>query len=285
MLESELITDAGLTPGEAKVYLALLELGASTAGPIIKRSGVARSFIYNLLGSLTEKGLVSSTLKGRHHHFQAAEPSRLLDFMIKRREELERSQDRISALLPELLRIQGQASSNTVGMYEGFKGIQTCFERYKERLKENDEYLCLGIIAHQDEKYHTYWQEHHEERIRQGIKCRMLFNSNTTEEILINRNSFKDAQARRMPTNIATPAWFFIYADRVGIFLQGTTPFAIEIQNMDVAHSFRQYFEDYWQRSQPFVATIVKRSDKRVASGKFKRKESGQSFKDAVRKE
>ena len=39
----------GLTEGEAKVYLALSELGSSTVGPIVKKSRVAYSNIYDIL--------------------------------------------------------------------------------------------------------------------------------------------------------------------------------------------------------------------------------------------
>ena len=35
------LKEAGLTDGEIKVYLALLELGSSTTGPVIEKSGIA----------------------------------------------------------------------------------------------------------------------------------------------------------------------------------------------------------------------------------------------------
>ena len=35
----------GLTDGEAKAYLALSELGSTTVGPIVKKSGVSYSNI------------------------------------------------------------------------------------------------------------------------------------------------------------------------------------------------------------------------------------------------
>ena len=51
-MEISLLKEVGLTEGEAKVYLALLELGASTSGPIVKKSRVSRSIIYNILEKL-----------------------------------------------------------------------------------------------------------------------------------------------------------------------------------------------------------------------------------------
>jgi predicted transcriptional regulator len=252
MYEAELISEADLTPGEAKTYLALLELGSTTAGPIIEKSGVARSFIYNILNSLIEKGLVSYVLKDGTRIYQAAEPSRIVDYMQTRKEQLEKNQEKIQALLPKLMLLQSSAPTTAVSVFAGFKGIQTCFERYQLKLKKGDEYLCYGAYPIQEEKYHTYWKKHHKERIKEGITCRMLFNQGTARSIMLNRNSYKGCDTRYMPTALKTPAWFYIYADVVGIFLQSRSPVAIEIVNEEIATTFRQYFEEFWSASKPF---------------------------------
>ena len=62
-MDTGLLESVGLTKSEAKVYLALLELGSSSKGPIVKRSGVASSKVYELLDKLIAKGLVSIVVK------------------------------------------------------------------------------------------------------------------------------------------------------------------------------------------------------------------------------
>ena len=62
-MEFNALKDAGLTDGEAKVYLALLELGSSTTGPIIHKSKIAKSIVYQILEKLMQKGLVSYVTK------------------------------------------------------------------------------------------------------------------------------------------------------------------------------------------------------------------------------
>ncbi len=248
MYEVELIREAGLTPGEAKVYLALLELGTSTAGPIIEKSKVSPSFVYNILNSLIGKGLASFVLKEETRHYQAAEPSRILDYLRVRRETLEKNEKRIEDLLPKLLLMQSMAAQNSVALFQGFKGVQTCFERYQLKQKKGDEWLCFGILANQDEKYHSYWKRQHQKRIKEGIAARMLFNTDTPAAVLANRNSYKGCDSRYMPTDVRTPAWFFVYADVTVIFLQ-SGEFAIEITSAEVAQTFRQYFDDYWKAS------------------------------------
>lgn len=56
--EISLLNNFGITNNEAKVYITLLQMDASTGYKISKSSGIPRSKIYNLLSSLEEKGLI-----------------------------------------------------------------------------------------------------------------------------------------------------------------------------------------------------------------------------------
>lgn len=55
---TELLMRFGLTESEAKVYVTLLQMDASTGYKVSKLSGVARSKIYNILSSLEDKHFV-----------------------------------------------------------------------------------------------------------------------------------------------------------------------------------------------------------------------------------
>ena len=79
-----------------------------------------------------------------------------------------------------------------------------------------------------------------------------MFNKDTHPNILKNRNSFKDCDARYMPTDIKTPAWFLTYKDTTTIILQYPTEIAVEITNQSIADSFKSYFEEFWKRSKTF---------------------------------
>lgn len=55
---AELLSKFGLTASESKVYVALLQMDASTGYKISGKSGIARSKVYNVLSSLVNKGMV-----------------------------------------------------------------------------------------------------------------------------------------------------------------------------------------------------------------------------------
>ena len=56
----KILTEIGLNEKQAKVYLAVLELGGSKVTEIAALSKVHRVTVYDILKSLMEKGLVSS---------------------------------------------------------------------------------------------------------------------------------------------------------------------------------------------------------------------------------
>ncbi|HLC64746.1 MAG TPA: helix-turn-helix domain-containing protein [Candidatus Nanoarchaeia archaeon] len=259
MYELELVKDAGLTDGEAKVYIALLELGSSTTGPIIMKSGVARSFIPHILKKLIEKGLASYITQKKVKYYRASEPARILDEIEKRRQNLEQSKEKISKLLPQLSMLRQANPATDIQVYEGFRGLQTAFEHYHTRVKKGGEILSLGIYAFQEEKYHDYWKEDHEKRVKEGIRCRMLFNKGTDKNILKNRNSYKYCDSRYMASDVKTPSWIFIYNDVSQIFLQDKKqPVVVEIINKQIAETFRSYFNDYWSKTKPFQDDTTK---------------------------
>ena len=244
------LKEAGLTDGEIKVYLALLETGISTIGLILEKSRITKSIIYRILDRLIEKGLVSYIIKDKTKHFQAASPKKLLDYIEKRKQEMDENKKKIQELLPELLLKQNLSNKSEATIYEGFKGIMTVHDKRFEKLQKGDTYFFFGLPSKQPEYYHAYWQKDHRKRAKLGIKCRMLYNQKVKDMVLEDRNQLKLCEARRMPLDVNTPAWILGYKDVTVIGLPlGEKPFAFEIVNQEVADSFKSYFEWFWKKS------------------------------------
>lgn len=251
-MDTSSLREAGLTEGEIKVYLALLELGESTAGPIIDKSKVSRSIIYQLLEKLMEKGLVSYIVKEKTKYFQAAEPNRIFDYIEERAAKLQESKKNVEKLFPQLLLKQRAAKESEARIFVGFKGMITVHEHTYRKLKRGEEYFYMGIPPEQPKYYHAHWQKDHVRRAKAGIKCRLLFHPKTDRKILENRNSYPGCDARYMPTEINTPGWFMGYKDVAVIGYPSSSPITLEIVNKEIADSFRAYFEEFWKQSKPF---------------------------------
>ena len=247
------LKEAGLTDGETRVYLALLEIGTSTIGPIVKKSSVNRSIIYRILEKLIKKGLVSYITKEKTKHYQAANPNKILDYIESKEKSLKINKNKIQEMIPQLILKQNLAKKSEANIYEGFKGLMTAYENRYLKLKKGDEVVLYGLPPSQPEFHHAYWKKANAKLDKLKIKSRLLYHPDVTDENLKNRNSYKYCEARKMPFNIESPSWVMIYKDTTLIAIpQGNIPFGFEITSQQVANSFRNYFEWFWKQSKPF---------------------------------
>ncbi len=247
------LKEAGFTDGEIKVYLALIELGLTTVGPVLEKSRVTKSIIYRILDRLIHKGLVSYIFKEKTKYFQAAQPDKLMDYVDERKKQLDESKAKIQELIPQLVLRQQLVPKSEATIYEGFKGMVTIHDKRFEKLKRGDEYFFYGLPAYQPKHLHAYWQRDHKKRVKLGIKVKLLYDPKVEDWVLKDRNSYPGCDARRMPLDAKTPAWVLGYKDTtvIGIPL-AETPLSFEIVNEDVARSFRAYFDWLWKQSRPF---------------------------------
>ena len=251
-MDIQALQEAGLTEGESKVYLALLEIGSSTTGPITEKSGVAKSIIHQLLEKLIQKGLVSYIIKEKTRYYQASDPQKILEYIEENEKKLQENKRKVENLLPSLLSKQNSSDKQTATIYEGFKGMITVHEHTYQKLQKGEGFFYLGIQPEQPEHFHAYWQRDHLRREKAGIYCKLLFHQDTDPKILKNRNSYKLCDSRYMPMNINTPAWIMGYKDVTVIGFPSSNPITLEIINKEIADSFKAYFEEFWKQSKPF---------------------------------
>jgi HTH-type transcriptional regulator, sugar sensing transcriptional regulator len=244
------LKEAGLTNGEIKVYLALLEIGSSKIGPILDESGITKSMIYRILEKLIKKGLVSYITKEKTKHYQATQPNKLLDYVDSKEKQLKWNRSKIQELIPQLILKQKTVKKSEANLYEGFKGLMSAYENRYLKLKKGDEVVLYGLPIEQPGFHHAYWKKNHQKLSKLGIRCRMLYHPDVTDENLKDRNNYKYCEARRMPFNIESPSWVMVYKDVTLIAIpQGDMPFAFEITSQQVADSFRNYFEWFWKQT------------------------------------
>lgn len=100
MLERELQL-FGLAEKEAKVYIAILELGTGTVQEISQKSGINRATTYIQIDSLMRRGLISSVDKDKKSVFMAEKPQRLLEILQNEKEKIESLENKFTALMPD----------------------------------------------------------------------------------------------------------------------------------------------------------------------------------------
>lgn len=106
----EVLTELNLTPREARVYTALLSLGAGTPVTIAKKTGLKRTTIYLDLESLRQKQLVGLTPKGKKQVYAPDPPSRLL-------QHVQQQERAVRELLPHLRALENSGGAKPVIRY------------------------------------------------------------------------------------------------------------------------------------------------------------------------
>ena len=244
-MDTSILKEIGLTDSEIKVYLALLELGSSTTGPIVEKSGVASSKIYEVLEKLMQKGLASFVIASGTKHFEAASPRRVEDYIREKQRRLAEQAEQIKKIIPELeLKMTIAEKSETI-VFKGINGAQTAFEDILLTLGKNDEFVVLGF-SDTDELFQQFLLKFHQRRSRLGISFRGVFGDNL-KEMALAIGKLPRSQIKLFPSQHKNPIAILVYADKT-IFSLPTDRLWIQVKNLRLADSFRTRFEELWNQ-------------------------------------
>lgn|SRR3989338_3778491 len=243
----EILEKIGLTRSESRVYVALLKLGTTGVGEIINEAHISRSKIYDVLGRLIEKGLVSSVKEGKIRRFNAISPKRIHEFIDLQRKEVEKREKELNLIIPQLNNISPKSKAHAE-ILSGPRGIRAFFDMSIYNNHKKEEILVLGYSKDASLYFHAYFREYHKERISRKIPGRVIYDYETW--FLKERDKRKFVEQRYLPKGVTTPAFIYIFGDTVGTitFTKGQR-ICFMIQNKIVARSYKEYFNMLWKQS------------------------------------
>ena len=131
-----------LTEKEARVYLALLELGPSTPYKISKRARLKRPTAYVIAEELVEKGLIVQMTGEKQKMYIAKSPESYIEDVEGRVREAKRA-------LPELMALQRKQSEKPNVLY--FEGVEGMKQAYGYKIKEFAGKEIVGFFARADQ--------------------------------------------------------------------------------------------------------------------------------------
>lgn len=111
----------GLNNSEIKVYLFVLEQGASTPPAVARGTGITRTNCYAILENLDHLGLVSRQEQDKKYLFVARNPASLIQNMDKKREA-------VGEILPDLQTLyRSQSNKPKIQFFEGWTEVKEIF--------------------------------------------------------------------------------------------------------------------------------------------------------------
>jgi len=245
-MDTKILEKIGLTESEIKVYLALIKLGQSNAGPIVDEAKVTRSKIYDILERLKSKGLVSFITKGSVKYFNASDPNNILEYLNQKEEEIEKNKKSVKELIP-LLKGQYESAieSRVAEVFMGFKGMENAFNILVEEFNSNCQYYAFGAGKGENiERIQLFFERLHNRRIEKKVKSKIIFNESS-------RGLFKSQEKSKLVDVKylieSTPAAINIYKNYTIIAILTEEPITFLIRNKKVADSFIEYFKIMWK--------------------------------------
>lgn len=232
----------GLLQSEAKVYLALLKLGASLSGKIAKETQLNRVSVYKALDNLSKKGLVSYVIKENIKYFEATDPKVIDDLIQKRKEQLEKISKQVPTLESLYKSTKKKVESN---IYEGVKGTKAVWENWLKELKKGDEWIILGAPK-SAELLGGYFEDFNKRRAKKGIRMKIIYNKDAKQLINV-RKKQPLTEVKVMPKEYITPASIEIIKDKVAIVLYEPEKILFVLHSNEIKKSFEHYFNMLWE--------------------------------------
>ncbi len=238
-MDTQILEDIGLTNAEIKVYLALLELGTSTAGPILDKTSLQNSVVHMTLNKLIEKGLVSFIKEGKRNHYQATNPKHIIEYINEKREKFE-------SILPELLTKQKLSKEKPeVTTFRNIKGIKELLYELLEA--GGTEHHTLGSTNRSLMMGDEWWINYHKKRVSKGIKAKLIFNESLKYWKAEKRYTKAEVRYTKMGFEPLTET--IIRYNKIGIIIWTDKPIGILIYNKIAAESYDKFFEFMWNSS------------------------------------
>lgn len=238
------LKELGLTDGEAKVYIALTELGSSTVGPIVKKAKVAYSNVYEILDRLLDKGIISYITKERTKYFQAVSPNNLLDFLDKKEDQIKQQKKKAEKLLPQLKRLQDIQSFQDAEIFTGTKGLRSAYNKLFEDMTLKDEELFFYIhedeYAEESDKFYFSIQSKMNKFPMKGIS-----NKEYKESKFFKQTNYIDLRTVDFPV----PGIIDICKDKLLLVSWEKPVSAVLIHSKGMANHFRKYFYTIWNQA------------------------------------
>jgi HTH-type transcriptional regulator, sugar sensing transcriptional regulator len=233
---SSVLQYLGLNEKQAKIYLALLQMGSGSVPAISIKAGTKRPTTYLLLEELRMKGLATLLPKKKKAVYTAESPQRL-------REEQREKEEMIKDNLPELLAIyNSQKEKPKVTYYQGEENIVNLYNKEIFKEKELDMFgsiEAIGSIFYKIEYNVKKFEE-------QKTKIRELLQADEASIEYSKKYFSENHQVRIAPQKCQFPTDNIIFGNKLAIFSYKDTPMAVVIESSDVVTTYKSMFEIIW---------------------------------------
>lgn len=239
------LEELGLSPKEARVYLALLPREDTGSSNLIRATGLHGQFVYDALEKLERMGLAKHVIQNGRKKFSANPPLRLLSIVEEKRLAAQ-------SLAREL---QERFSRKHEQDFEVFQGESAFMAHQYDLLARVPEGSEVSAICGPTERYlFTFGPEadaFEEERVKKRLSVRYLGMEPQRESLAKMKKWRKYWDFRIFPGQSTGLVDTDIWPDNITFNIFGDPVLSFTITNKAVADGYRDFFESLWALSKP----------------------------------
>jgi len=236
-----ILREVGFADSEIKVYQALIALGSTGAGRLVEETGLYRKNLYDSLGKLIDKGLVTYVIEDKKKRFQAKNPEHLQRYIENKQARLAEKKQELLKLLPELRQTFNAITPEIESeIYRGTEGIKTIL---KECLKYKT-VLFIGATGDVENRLPYFWPQYNKEREKRKCTWKLLL-VNESQNKPITKSKYYEYKI--LPKTLSGLNVIYIYGDHIANVIWLEKPVAFVIKHTTLANNYRKYFQYLWK--------------------------------------
>lgn len=232
-MDASALEEFGFTRVESTVYLALLSLGESKAGPIARNARLNRTTTYYALEKLVDRGFANFSSAGRHKVYRPVEPRRLVDWLDEKREKA-------IELMPLFSKLKNQPSNAQVLIFRGRKGVKEVLRQ----VLDSGGYVSFGAGGQFWETMQHDFYAFQKRKKWLKVKSRVIAPKSAKGSDAI-KESF--AEFKFLSDEFFSPSTTWVYDNNVAIAAWSSNPLVIVMTDASIAGAFKKHFELLWK--------------------------------------
>lgn len=239
----------GFSEKEALVYTHLIRLGAQPASVIAEKAEINRTTTYDIIETLTKRGLIASIKKDGITYFKALDPKELINYLerekVEHAKKLEKQQKEIKEILPALISLENPESTKPkVTFYEGEKGMR---QAYEDTLTSSETILAYANVEDMHNGLPNFFPEYYQ---RRGVEKKIHIKAISPDNKVSRERHRHDKKENREMILIPQSKYDFspeinIYDDKV-LFASWREKMAIIIKSKEIADFHKKMYKLAW---------------------------------------
>lgn len=232
----------GLNENQAKIYLALLELGQANILEIAQKAGLSRITVYDELDDLLAFGYASFVIQGKRKIFIPESPKKLEKRLLFR-------QKLGQEILPQLEKMYASVTHRpSVKFYEGRAGLIAMVEDVHASVPDGGRYEVMynseaeiALVGQEN------WNRWLAARKKRGIWVRLICEKTKESKKWDKEGEKTNRIVRFLPKGQKIFVSYHIYENKVSISSLTEPVVGVIIEQKEIADMQRMQFEYMWK--------------------------------------